>query len=182
LGNDGSGSLRLAIRDLSDNGSRCLRLAVGDLRNNRGRGLRLAVGDLRNNRGRGLRLTVRDLGHDGTGSGSLGLTVGDLGDSGGSSLRLAIGDLRDTAGVLGHSCLDVDGNTLRTGRLAVQVVEVTRQALVEDSGALQGHGSVAAKTEALSLEGTLLNGRIELEPEGMLVLIECFQVLCKTYW
>lgn len=76
----------------------------------------------------------------------------------------------------------MDGNTLRTGRLAVQVVEVTRQALVEDSGALQGHGSVAAKTEALSLEGTLLNGRIELEPEGMLVLIECFQVLCKTYW
>ena len=78
----------------------------------------------------------------------MGLTVRDLGNSGGSSLGLAVRDLRDSASVCRHGSLDMDGNALGTSGLAVQVVEVARQALVEDSGAHQGHGSVAAETEA----------------------------------
>jgi hypothetical protein len=159
------GSLGLAIRNLCDNGSRSLGLAIGDLSGDRSRCLRLTIGNLSDDRSRCLRLTIGDLGNDG-GLGGLGLTIGDLSDGRANrgSLRLAVGNLRDTAGAgARHGSLNVNGYALSTSRLAVKVVEVTRLALVEDGGAHEGHGAVAAKTEAISLLGIRLNRRVKLE-------------------
>ena len=187
-----NGDLGLAVADLGDNGggsgsgNRHLGLAIGDLRNDGSRSgcLGLTVGDLGDygdaGRGRGLGLAIRDLG-DNSGRAGLGLTVGDLSDNGssGGGLRLAVGDLRNdcagrgslglTIGDLGDTGtlvdgLDVDLDALCTGRLAVEVVEVARQALVEDSRSTEREGAVAAEREARSFTSASLDGSIELEP------------------
>jgi hypothetical protein len=100
--------------------------------------LGLAIRDLRNDRtGRrlgsaSLGLTVRDLRDNGR-LGSLGLAIGDLGnDRWLSDLGLAIADLGCTAAAGGVDSVDVNGDALCTSALAVQVVEVTGQALVEN--------------------------------------------------
>lgn len=181
----GGRCLRLAVGDLRDNGANglgCLRLAIGDLGNNGsgrrlgGTSLRLAIRDLRND-GAGrwlgstsLGLTIRDLGDD-SGLGSLGLAIGDLrNDRWLSDLGLAITDLGCTAATGGVDSVDVDGDALRTSALAVQVVEVTGQALVEDcwsSTAVgrESEGPVAANRETSGLTSTSLERCIELEPE-----------------
>jgi hypothetical protein len=195
LGNDGtrwfgsgkagsrSGSLGLSVTDLGNDRTRWFGSGKAGSRCG---GLRLAVGKLRDGR-------TRWLGSGGAGSrgGSLGLTVGKLRNSGsrwqlgsgGGSLRLAIGDLGDSRGLRGrslrgwsraaassHDRLDIDLDALHTLRVAVQVVEIARQALPEggvtkgtgDSTA-QGKSVVGAKGESLVLFRVGLGLGIELE-------------------
>ena len=83
-------------------------------------------------------------------------------------LGLSVGKLRGSSGGAGASNLgtdDVDGNlvALVALGLAVQVVEVTAQALVEDGGAADGEGAVRASGPASSVDGTSLGRAIELE-------------------
>jgi len=178
------GDLGLTVADLGDdwaNRSRCLRLAIRDLGDNGSCGrlgctsLRLAIRDLRDNwscRGlgcTGLRLAIRDLRDDaGSGSTSLRLTVGDLGDAGWcGDLGLTVTDLGGTGTASLHSS-DVDRNALCTGALAVQVVEVTREALVKDSWCRtaigrESEGVVATEREPAGFLSTGLNRSVELE-------------------
>jgi hypothetical protein len=174
LGHNGPGgsSLGLTIRDLRDNGpgggdrpgcSR-LRLAIRDLRDNGARGgtgggsLGLSVGDLRDNC---------------SWAGSLGLAVGDLGNTWGlGGLRLAIADLGNTTSRC--YCDDVDRDTLCASALAVQVVEGTRQARVEDgwgsaAARRERKGTIAADGETSGFTSSSLEGVVELEPMKMLV-------------
>jgi len=106
--------------------------------------------------------------------GGLGLAVGDLRYCGLRSLRLAIGDLGDL-GVFGiafafavfdHDGHDVDGKALVADGLAVEVVEFAGQALVEERGALERQRVVAAEGEAVDVEGTVLDGAVELKSVG----------------
>jgi hypothetical protein len=76
-------------------------------------------------------------------------------------LGLTVADLRGTT--LVHSS-DEDGTALRTSTLAVQVVEIAGEALVEDGAATESKGTITAEGEAGGLLGTSLNGCIELEP------------------
>jgi hypothetical protein len=97
----------------------------------------------------------------------LGLTIRDLRNARWrSNLRLSVGDLRSTAAALVHS-YNVDGNTLCTSALAVQVVEGTRETLVpygrRAATARECEGAVAADREASGLTSTSLQGSIELE-------------------
>jgi hypothetical protein len=184
----GGTGLGLAVRDLRNNGSSdgslggtSLGLAIGDLGNDGSSGLRaggtglgLAVGDLRDDGSRwagssSLGLSVRDLGDDWAGRWGLGLAIGDLGDTGRlGDLGLTIADLGSTTTSRDH--VDVNGNALGTSALAVQVVEGTRQALEEHSGARgavaggECERSVVADREAGGLLSTSLDGSIKLEP------------------
>jgi len=183
----GNGSLRLAIADLGDNsagssgaGSTSLGLTIADLRDNRARSSRLglAIADLRDNGtgsrsgagSRGLRLAITDLGDDRAGGASLGLTIADLRSNRarGSGLGLTIADLAGTAGSsLPHS-LNVDGDALCASALAVQVVEVAGQALVEDCWGhtaigRESKGAVAADREASGLTSASLERGVELK-------------------
>jgi hypothetical protein len=183
----GGTGLGLAVRDLRNNGSSdgslggtSLGLAIGDLGNDGSSGLRaggtglgLAVGDLRDDGSRwagssSLGLSVRDLGDDWAGRWGLGLAIGDLGDTGRlGDLGLTIADLGSTTTSRDH--VDVNGNALGTSALAVQVVEGTRQALEEHSGARgavaggECERSVVADREAGGLLSTSLDGSIKLE-------------------
>lgn len=179
LGDDGPGSadLGLAVGDLGDNRPRGadLGLAIADLGDDRAgcgprsTNLGLAVGDLGDDGpgGADLGLAIADLGDDGTRSSSLRLTIGNLGHAGWLSyLRLSIWDLGSTSALLNGG--DVDGDTLRTSALAVQVIEGTREALVPDSWrgtarSREGKRAVAADREASRLTSTSLKGRIKLE-------------------
>jgi hypothetical protein len=97
-------------------------------RHNRARrcNLRLTVGNLRDTgssgpgRG-GLRLSIANLRHDRASRGYLRLTVGDLRDTRSLSrnLGLTVGNLRSTT--LGCDSYKIDGRTLCTNALAVQV-------------------------------------------------------------
>lgn len=102
------------------------------------------------------------------------MAVGDLRYCGLRSLRLAIGDLGDL-GVFGiafafavfdHDGHDVDGKALVADGLAVEVVEFAGQALVEERGALERQRVVAAEGEAVDVEGTVLDGAVELKSVG----------------
>jgi hypothetical protein len=151
LGHNGPGgsSLGLSIRDLRDNGARG---GTG------GGSLGLSVGDLRDNC---------------SWAGSLGLAVGDLGNTWGlGGLRLAIADLGNTTSRC--YCDDVDRDTLCASALAVQVVEGTRQARVEDgwgsaAARRERKGTIAADGETSGFTSSSLEGVVELEPMKMLV-------------
>ena len=84
-------------------------------------------------------------------------------------MGLTVADLRSRTGALVDS-LHVDLLALHALRVGVQVVEVTGQALPEGGvaeGALargQSDSVVGAEREALGLQSTSLNGRIELKP------------------
>jgi hypothetical protein len=171
------GSLNLTVGDLGNraDGGSSLDLAVGDLRNSSasggsGAGLDLAVGDLGDGSaggsgGAGLDLTVGNLAHGSTGCASLDLTIGDLGDrsaDGGSLLGLSVGKLRSSSsGTLDD--VNVDLVALVASGVVVEVVEVAAQALVEDGGATEGKGAVAASRPASSVDGASLRRTVELE-------------------
>jgi hypothetical protein len=153
--NPGSGaSLGLTVRYLRDDpgGRASLGLPIRNLRDNLSgrRSLGLPIRNLRDNLSgrRSLGLTVRYLRDDlAGGGGCLGLAIGDLGDSGlGGSVWLTVAHLRGATALI-HSH-DEDGATLRTGALTVQVVEVAREALVEDGAATKCERAVTAKGEA----------------------------------
>jgi len=183
----GSGSLDLTVGDLGDRStsrSRSLDLTVGDLGDSGtagggGRGLDLAVGDLSDRlasggldltvrdlsdrlASRGLDLAVRDLGNARGSGGGLDLTVGNLGDLGGGSncaSGLGSGARRSST----SNDVNVDGRALATSGLVVEVVEVSAQALVEDARATKGESAVGASREASGVDGTSLDGVVELE-------------------
>jgi hypothetical protein len=99
----------------------------------------------------------------------LGLAIGDLGnDRWACDLRLTVTDLSSTA-TAGHDSVDVDGDTLCASALAVQVVEVTRKALVEHSWGRatigrESEGAISTERESSGLASTSLERSIELEP------------------
>ncbi len=177
----GRGGLDLTVGDLRDGGtSGDLDLAIRDLGHGRqvGRSLDLAVGDLGNGGAGGLvargavslNLSIANLAHgDGDSGGlDLGLAVGESGDDGGHSHAGGDGGLHGAATVVllaaaGHGD-NLDGLALLGPRAVVQVVEVTRAALVEDGGGTDGQGAVLASGETSSVDGTSLGGRaVELE-------------------
>lgn len=179
----GGGGLNLSIRDLGDWGtSGGLGLSVGDLSDWGTSGsLGLAIRDLGDwGAGGCLWLSVRDLGNWGT-SGCLWLSVGNLGDwDTGGSLRLAVGDLGNWGGSdlsvgdlggnghggggrSGTHDVNVDLGALGTGGLVVEVVEGTAEALVEDGGAAESDGSVAASRPSSGVDGTSLGRSVKLE-------------------
>ena len=120
-------------------------------------------------------MSIGQLGN-GNGRWSLWLSVGDLGDSG-SSLWLAITALSNGRGRgEGRSAGDGRGSTARNNVksnrltlwcpvLAVQVVEVSAQALIENSCVTKGNRRVAADGETSSKDGTGLGWLVKLELE-----------------
>jgi hypothetical protein len=176
----GGWSLGLAVRDLRDDGSSGLRrlgLTIGNLRDSGTtrpwrRSLGLAIRDLRDDRttgpwGSSLGLSIANLRNDRARRRCLRLAVGDLRDTRRlSDLGLTIGNLRSTAA----SCnsYNVDGDTLSTNTLAVQVVESARETLVPYSGCRaasrgESEGAVAADREARRLASTSLETGIILQ-------------------
>ena len=80
----------------------------------------------------------------------------------GSLLGLTVGKLRSSsASTLDN--VDVDLVALVASGVVVEVVEVAAQALVEDSGAAEGEGAVAASRPASSVDGASLSRAVELE-------------------
>jgi hypothetical protein len=173
-------SLDLAVGDLGDGalGRSSLDLTVGDLGDSGGRaggssaGLDLAVRDLGDgsasgSSSAGLNLTIGNLRNGSTRCAGLDLSVRDLGDRGGSLLGLAVGELRSSVRGRGASAgtddLDGDLVALLAGRLVVQVVEVTAQALVENGLATKGKRAVGASGPTGSVDGTSLGRAVELE-------------------
>jgi hypothetical protein len=179
----GRSSLDLTVGDLGDSGGRAggssagLDLAVRDLGDgsasgSSSAGLDLAVRDLGDgsasgSSSAGLNLTIGNLRNGSTGCAGLDLSVRDLGDRGGSLLGLAVGELRSSVGGRGASAgtddLDGDLVALLAGRLVVQVVEVTAQALVENGLATKGKRAVGASGPTGSVDGTSLGRAVELE-------------------
>lgn len=100
---------------------------------------------------------------------------------GGSNLRLAVaqgahnggGDnlgadnlaIASLAGATTGENDNLDGGALRGPVAVVQIVEVTRLALVPNGGATEGEGAIAARAEASSVDGTGLRGTVELKLE-----------------
>lgn len=101
----------------------------------------------------------------------MGLAVGDLGYCWLRGLGLAVGDLGNfgvfgvavAVAVADHDGHDVDGEALFTDGLAVEVVEVAGQALVEERGALERQGVVATEAKTVDVEGVGLDWAVELE-------------------
>ena len=152
---DGGRGLDLTVRDLSDRlSSGSLDLAIRDLSDGdtTSGGLNLTIGDLSDRgTGRGLDLTIRDLSDSLGGGGGLELTVANLGSSASGSSTTSLQDV------------DVDGRALVASGLVVKVVEVTAQALVEDGRATDGKSAVAADGETRGVDGTGLGRLVELE-------------------
>lgn len=177
------GSLDLAVGDLGDgstSGRGNLNLAVGDL-GNRGQvggSLELSVRNLADGSAgslvaRGavsLNLAVTDLAHGDRNSGGLdlGLAIVESGDNGGDSQAGGDGRLHGAPAVVLLAAArhgdNLDGLALLGPVAVVEVVEVTRAALVENGGRANGQGAVLAGRETSSVESTSLGGRaVELE-------------------
>ena len=119
----------------------------------------------------GQMLTVADLadGDRDLGADHLGLAIAEGHDDGssddGGADDLAVGDLareRRVRTAARHGD-DLDGRALRSPVAVVEVVEVTRGALVEDGRAAESKRVVAAHGEARRVDGAGLRGSVKLE-------------------
>lgn len=185
-----AGGLNLSVGDLGDwlRSARHLDLAVRDLRERLGSrsrgGLNLSIAnlsDLGASR-RGLDLSVTDLSDLGTSGGSLRLSITNLRNLGSSrrclgltisslgsrrSRGLAVSTLSG-AGATRRSTArddgDDNGDARSTSGLVVQVVEGTRETLVEDGGAAKSERAVVADRPSTGVNRTGLSRRtIKLE-------------------
>lgn len=152
-GGEVSGSLDLAITNLGDRSTGSLVAGGGD-------NLDLTVGNLL------VDLAQRNGDHGGV---NLGLAVANGGDDSGLHHAGSNGGLAGVASRLVAVVSAARGGdelnrlALLSPVLVVEVVEVTRQALVEDGGGAEGNGAVVAGRETASVDGAGLGRAVKLE-------------------